>query len=345
MLDDANILKQRDPQDALSVAADESNQLSLKTDLVVSTKKDFKNVVVSGMGGSALAADLAKSWLDLDIPYEVVRRYEMPSYVGPDTLVIASSHSGNTEETLSAYNDAINRGAEVVVMTSGGQILELAKKANQPHVILPAGRQPRMEVLSGLKALVIIFEAYGLIKDKSAELESAILWLAGETKVWESDSPLDKNYAKKLAMDLPGKIPVVYGGSKTGALAYKWKIGFNENAKNVAFANALPEFNHNEFVGWSSHPIEKPFGILDLVSSFEHPRILKRFELTDKLLSGMRPKAVRIDLKGDSLLKQILWGVVLGDFVSIYLAILNGVNPTPVDLVEKFKKDLANSDN
>lgn len=347
MLDDANVLKQRDPQGALSVAAGESNQLLLKADLLGSQiiKREFSNIVVTGMGGSALAADLAKSWLDFDVPFEIVRRYEMPAYVGPRTLVVASSYSGNTEETLSAYNDAVKRGAEVAVLSSDGQLLDLAKKADQPHIVLPAGQQPRMEALSGLKALISLLEAYGLVQDKIAELESASSWLAEETKNWIATSPTSQNLAKKLALDLPGKTPIVYGGVKTGALAHKWKIGFNENAKNLSFSNELPEFNHNEFIGWSSHPVEKAFGVIDLVSSLESRSVLRRFELSDRLLSGMRPKAIRIDLKGESLLKQILWGVTLGDFVSIYLAILNGVNPTPVDLVEKLKAELKDKFN
>ena len=152
---------------------------------------------------------------------------------------------------------------------------------------------------------------------------------------------IHENYAKQLALIAVGKTPVIYAGSLMFPAAYKWKISWNENAKNVAFCDEIPEFNHNEFIGWTSHPIEKPFVIFDLLSSLEHPRILKRFEITDRLLSGMRPKANAVQLKGDSVIKQLLWASILADFVSIYVAILNGVNPTPVDLVEKLKHELA----
>jgi glucose/mannose-6-phosphate isomerase len=124
-------------------------------------------------------------------------------------------------------------------------------------------------------------------------------------------------------------------------VAYKWKISWNENAKNVAFWNELPEFNHNEFMGWTSHPIEKPFAIFDLVSGLEHPQILKRFEVSDRLLSGQRPKSTVVNLAGDTVIAQMLWGSILADFVSIYVAILNGVDPTPVPLIEKLKKELV----
>ncbi|MGH7196975.1 MAG: bifunctional phosphoglucose/phosphomannose isomerase [Candidatus Saccharimonadales bacterium] len=343
MLDDSNVLKQRDPQNALGVAATEPDQLKNVAEVVNTPggKKVITSVVITGMGGSALAAGLAKNWLDMAVPFEIVRRYQLPAYVNATTLVIASSYSGNTEETLSAYQEAMAKGAHVAVLASGGKLLDAAKENSQPYVELDSkGIQPRMAVLANLKALVHLLESYKLVEGKSAELEGTVKWLKDELKSWLPSVPEKENYAKQLAQELPGKTPIVYAGSIMGALGYKWKIGFNENAKNVSFANELPEFNHNEFIGWSSHPTEKPYAVLDLVSSFEHPQVLKRFAITDRLLSGMRPKATRIELHGNTALEQMLWGAILGDFVSIYLAILNGVNPTPVDLVEKFKAEL-----
>ena len=151
---------------------------------------------------------------------------------------------------------------------------------------------------------------------------------------------MKNNYAKQLALSAVGKTGVFYGGDKTASIAYKWKISWNENAKNTAFYNQYPEFNHNEFMGWTSHPVEKPFAIFDLISSFEHPQVIKRFKVSDKLLSGRRPKAKVIELQGDTVLKQLLWAAILADFTSIYLAILNNVDPTPVKLIEKLKQEL-----
>jgi glucose/mannose-6-phosphate isomerase len=151
----------------------------------------------------------------------------------------------------------------------------------------------------------------------------------------------DENYAKQLAYIAVGKTPVFYGGALTAPVAYKWKISWNENAKNVAFWNEYSEFNHNEFMGWTSHPIEKPFAVFDLISKLEHPQILKRFEISDRLLSGMRPKATVINLAGETAIQQLLWGCILADFVSIYVAILNGVDPTPVGIIEKLKHELV----
>ena len=165
--------------------------------------------------------------------------------------------------------------------------------------------------------------------------------LGQETLQWVSGVTTDNNYAKQLALMSVGKTPVFYGGDLTSPVAYKWKTVWNTNAKNVAFWDEYPEFNHNGFIGWTSHPIEKPFAVFDLVSSFENPQILKRFTVSDRLLSGQRPKALTIELKGDSVIAQLLWGSILADFTSIYVAILNGVDPMPVPIVEKLKKELA----
>jgi glucose/mannose-6-phosphate isomerase len=143
-----------------------------------------------------------------------------------------------------------------------------------------------------------------------------------------------------MALEVIGKSAVIYAGSKFYPAAYKWKISLNENAKNVAWCNVIPEFNHNEFLGWSSHPVDKPYTIIDLRSNLEHPRIQKRFEVSDRLLSGRRPAAHVVEPQGKTLLEQLVWTTAFGDFVSLYTALLNGLNPTPVDLIEKMKKSL-----
>lgn len=342
MLDDLNILKQRDPQNALGIAAEEYKQLQHQ--FTLENNADFggiEQIIVTGMGGSALAAGVAKIWLDLPVSFEVVRKYELPAYVNKKTLVITSSYSGNTEETLAALEDAEKKGAQIAVLASGGKLLQIAQQKNYPYVQLPAAMQPRMAVLYNLKALTLLLEHTKKIVGKVNELEALSGWLQNESQKWCADKLESDNLAKQLAKKIVGKTPIFYGGPKMSAIAYKWKIGMNENAKNVAFTNELPEFNHNEFIGWTSHPVEKPYAVVDLVSSFEDARVLKRFTVSDKLLSGMRPAATTVNAQGDSLLAQMVWGSVLGDFVSIYVAILNGVNPTPVDLIEKLKAELA----
>jgi len=191
------------------------------------------------------------------------------------------------------------------------------------------------------KALVTGLGAAGLTKDTSKlEISAAANFLKQKVAAWIATIPTKDNPAKKLAEELAGKSVAIYAGPLLAPAAYKWKIDFNENAKNIAWWNQYPEFNHNEMIGWSSHPIEKIYGIVDLRSGLEHPRIQKRFEVTEKMLSGRRPSPNVVNVEGQTVLEQLLWAVVFGDFVSIYLALLNGVNPSPVDLVEKFKTEL-----
>ncbi len=346
MLDDVNVLKQRDGQGALDVAASLYKQVSYMVDLVDADNdgRQLTSVVVAGMGGSALAADFVKVLLarTLTVPFEVVKGYTLPAYAGPNTLVIASSHSGNTEETMACMEEALARGCQLAAIATGGKVKAKAAERNVMFAEIPHDTQPRMGMIYNLRVLLQILVVYKLISvNVYDDLAATEEWLKQESDAWTKDVPTTHNYAKQLALTAVGKTPVFYGGALTAPVAYKWKISWNENAKNVAFWNQYPEFNHNEFLGWTSHPVEKPFVIFDLVSDLENPRILKRFELSDRLLSGLRPKANTVPLAGDTLLKQMLWGCVLADFVSIYVAILNNVDPTQVDLIERFKKELA----
>lgn len=345
MLDDFNLLRQRDPDGALMVASEQPDQAK-SVPIVQNGENDGRpiyNVVIAGMGGSALAALMLKTWLKSDFPepLEIVRGYDLPKYVDSDTLVIISSYSGNTEEALSCLQQAKSKSAQIGAVASGGQLIETAKAEEIAHVVLPSGMQPRYGVISNLCALLAVLANFKVIgHDKLGEVLAAANWLSDETTKWTPDVPTEENYAKTLALEAVGKTAIFYGGELTAPVAYKWKISWNENAKNVSFWNEYPEFNHNEFLGWTSHPIEKPFAVFDIISPLEDPKIIKRFDITDRLLSGMRPKSTVIKLEGDTLIKQMLWGSILADFVSIYLAILNNVDPTQVDLIEKLKQEL-----
>jgi glucose/mannose-6-phosphate isomerase len=330
MLDDGNILKQRDPNGALDIVKDQYQQASYAVEIknAENDGRPIHSIVVAGMGGSALAAILAKVWLknELSVSFEIVRGYDLPKYVDQNTLVIASSYSGNTEETISCLDQAMTKGAQVAIIAAGGKLVEQADEKQITYATLPASYQPRMAVIYNLRALITLLVNFKMVTtDKLDEIAAMSGWLRDEAAKWSADIPTNENYAKQLALKAVGKTAVFYGGALTAPLAYKWKISWNENAKNVAFWNEYPEFNHNEFIGWSSHPVEKPFAVFDLVSHLEHERILKRFEVSDRLLSGLRPKSTVINLVGDNLIEQLLWGAVLAEYTSIYLAILNNV--------------------
>jgi len=346
MLDDINILKQRDPGGTLLKADELYLQANEPLEVQQSSHDDreIRNIIIAGMGGSSLAADAIKALAsgELEIPYEVVKGYDLPAYVSERTLVIASSHSGNTEETVSCLKQAIQAGCQVGVISSGGKLLDRAREQDIAFIEVRAGLQPRMAMIMNLRAMLLMLQAFSInTRVLLDEMTAATDLLKTESENWSRDTSTDSNYAKQLALLSVGKTPVFYGGPLTASIAYKWKISWNENAKNIAFWNQYPEFNHNEFIGWSSHPVEKPFVIFDIMSDHESIRVLERMELSDRLLSGMRPKAHQIRLQGDNLVEQMLWGSILADYVSIYVAILNGVNPEPVELIEKFKKQLS----
>lgn len=345
MLDNKNVLTHRDPHHALDVAQEQYHQAGFEAELMNASESNgqINNVVILGMGGSALAPLVVKDWLssEIKLPLEIVRTYDIPGSVNENTLVIASSYSGNTEETLTALYQAKDKGAKIAIIAAGGQLIDYANENNTPHVVLPGGVQPRMALIYSLRANLRILAHYEAVDYKYFdEIAQAEGWLKDQSSAWSRETELKNNYAKQIALSAVGKSGIFFGGDKTASIAYKWKISWNENAKNVAFSNQYPEFNHNEFMGWTSHPVEKPFAVFDLISNFEHPQILKRFKISDKLLSGRRPKARIIELQGDTLLKQLLWGAILADFASIYLAILNNVDPTPVKLIEKLKEEL-----
>lgn len=346
MLDDQNVLAQRDPGETRIGAVNITTQTSYDAIIEgeVPTGQPITSVVLAGMGGSALAADMVKVLAadQLTVPLEVVKGYQLPNHIGDTTLVITISHSGNTEETLSCYQQARERGCLVAAMATGGKLFAAAESDGVPRVRIPGGAQPRMSTIYHLRGLLRLLERYGVIDGQLyQEVEAAGEWLRAHLASWAAEVPTAENYAKQLAMTLVGKTQVFYGGELTWPIAYKWKISFNESAKNVAFWNQYPEFNHNEFIGWSSHPVEKPYAVVDFHSDLERPRITERMELTDRLLSGMRPKAEVITLQGETLLQQFLWGLALGELTSIYAGILNGVNPEPVELVERLKKELS----
>lgn len=352
MLDQPDYIARYDKYDALGIIAGQPDQLLHDYGrLQLPAARGLTSIVLTGMGGSALAAEFMKDWLvdRLKLPFEVVRGYDLPAYVGATTLVIASSYSGNTEETLASLEVAEKRGARIIVVASGGKLLEEAKARghyhvrtipeNHPHFDLPTGLQPRLAVLYGAKALASLFEHMGLAKGLTAELEAAGAWVKGKQGVWEAKSPMADNPAKRIATALVGYPAVIYGGPTLSLPTMKWKIDFNENSKNLAFYNLFSELDHNEFNGWA-HPTPNHLKVVELRSDLDHPQIQKRFDVTNKLLAD-RFQPIEVVADGETRLEQMLYTLLLGDYVSAYLAFLNETDPTPVDLIEELKRDLV----
>ena len=342
MLDDLKLIHNRDAQDALGRAEKQWQQLDAEFEVQAGLLPDrIDNVVWAGMGGSALSALVAQKWPGVNRPFEIVRDYELPQYVGENTLCFIASYSGNTEETLEAFARAEAAGAHIVVIAHGGKLQQLATEKGLPFLFIPDAGQPRYAVWFILKAALTVFDACGLTDGAVAALVAEKSWLEQQTAAWKPDVATGQNYAKQIALELMGKSVVIYAGPRLFPAAYKWKISCNENAKHIAWCNQFSEFNHNEFIGWSKQPVDKPYAVVELRSTLEHERIQKRFEVSDRLLSGMRPSPIVVDVQGDTLLRQLMYAIALGDFATLYLALLNGIDPTPVDLIEKFKVELG----
>lgn len=341
MLDDLKLIHERDQSDALGAAEKQYQQLAIS----VEVKLDFRpeHIVFAAMGGSALVGQISQSWPGYTVPFEIIRGYDLPAYVSEKTLVIAASYSGNTEETLSAVAQAEAKGAKVAVLTAGGRLQGIAEEKGYPLVLAPKAVPPRCATFYNLKALLSLLDGAGLLAadGAAAQLTAAAEFVKTAIEGWRTEVPTANNQAKQIAQELLGKSVVVYSGPKLFPAACKWKINCNENAKTIAWTNQLPEFNHNEFTGWSKQPVDKPYAVVELRSNLEHPRVQRRFEETGRLLSGMRPAPLVVDVQGSTLLEQLLWSAALGEFVSIYLALLAGTDPTPLPLVDKLKQALS----
>lgn len=342
MLDDLKYIHQRDSQDALGIAEKQWQQLQHEFEFEPRTV-GIENVVFAGMGGSAIAALMSRTWPAHDkVPFEVCRQYSIPRYVSKNTLFIASSYSGNTEETVEGLSQAEKKGSQIVVIAGGGKLIEIAKQKSYSHIILPKVGQPRYAVFYSFNALVTVLQKHGLAEMASLdELKKAAPILEKAQAIWLPTVAKAMNPAKKLATELAGKSIVIDAGPLMSPAAYKWKISFNENAKTIAWWNEVPEWNHNETSGWLEQPIEKLYSIIDLQSNLEHPQVQKRFDILARLLSGKRPAPHVVKAEGDDVLEQMLWTIMFGDFTSLYLALLNNVDPSPVDVQEKIKVELS----
>jgi len=348
-------LKAKDPSDMLGAILglpeqiENAKKIALDADLGDLGSRKFANVVIAGMGGSAIGGSMLQATYSpvLSCPVAVVRDYHLPGYVGPDTLVIAASNSGNTEETLSCYDLARKSRAALLAATTGGKLEEKAAADGVPTIKFPGGLQPRAALGYSFIPLVVAATRVGIMPRALADdIDEAAAVLVGIRNENNPDVPESSNQSKRLAAAWLGKLPVIYGSQgERGVAAYRWKTQINENAKAYAIANVLPELNHNETVGWSgTHGQAKPEAELSVVflrDDREPAHIAKRVELTSEII---RKAGVRIDdvwAKGESALARMLSLVYVGDFASCYLALAYGEDPTLVKVIDWLKAQLA----
>jgi glucose/mannose-6-phosphate isomerase len=299
-------------------------------------------VVVAGMGGSAVGGRLAAAALGARLrrPFAVADGYALPPWIGPDHLVLCASYSGGTEETLSCYDDATERGAQRLVATTGGALAERARRDGVPVIPVPGGFQPRAAVGYGLVAALEAAALGGAAPSVRGEVEAAAALAAQLVQDWGPDAPDDSD-AKALARALDGTIPVIVGAELTGPVAYRWKCQLNENSKVVAFASELPEADHNEVVPWPTAGGAGRFAAVFLEDLDGHPRNAARAELTAGLAARGAEVVERIAGRGETRLERLVSLVLLGDLVSLYLAVLRRVDPVDIGPISELKAALA----
>jgi glucose/mannose-6-phosphate isomerase len=302
-----------------------------------------RGLVVCGMGGSAIGADLVLASLpELPVPAVVVRGYGLPAWVGPDVLVVAVSCSGDTEETLACASEALERGCTPVCVASGGALAALAGARGLPLLTVPAGGQPRAALGYLSMPLLATLEAAGLGADFSADVVETVALLRAGNDALGPQAPEGTHVAKQLARRLHHKQAVVYGAGLTAPVARRWKGQVNENAKAPAFWNELPELDHNELMGWTSLPhVAAATLAIFLDDARGDARLLRRAALTAAALEERGVAVQRVETQGASRLARLFSLVQLGDYVTFYLALLYGVDPTPVAAIQDFKAKLA----
>jgi glucose/mannose-6-phosphate isomerase len=299
-------------------------------------------IVVAGMGGSAIGGDLARVALGdhASRPVFVSRDYGLPGWTTPDTTVLCASYSGNTEESLAAFEAAGALGARRVAVSSGGELADLARREDVPVIPVPGGFQPRVAVAYMTVAALEVAAACGAGPRLASEIDVAAAHLDELCVEWGPDND-DRNMAKEIAIALHGSVPVVAGAGLTAPCAYRWKTQVNENAKLPAFASELPELDHNEIVGWQGTAALGSFAAVFLEDADQHPRIGDRIELTSELIAEHATQVIRVRTRGQGSVERVMSLVLLGDLVSLYLAVLQGLDPTPVRVIEELKARLA----
>ena len=347
-LDDPAALGASDPGGMLALVADLAQQLRQGFDVGRGTSslpglQDIRSVVVCGMGGSGIVGDVLRaSFADrMSVPLIAVKGYGLPAFCGPATMLLAVSYSGETEETLACYSQGVAAGCPAIAVSSGGRLADLAAADGVAHVLVPGhipAPRAALGYLAGASAGVL--EGVGLIPEAGQDVHrasDAVETLAAELA---PERPLRENRAKSLAAWLLERIPVVWASEGVAeAAALRWKTQLNENAKVPAFHAVLPELDHNEIEGWTRGS-GSPFGLVILRHPGEHPRIARRVQATLEAITGSDLECREVHSEGSAPMETALSLAILGDFVSTYLAILRGVDPTPVQALTELKERL-----
>ena len=306
----------------------------------------IRNIIITGLGGSAIGGDLLRSYLqyEISIPVQVNRNYFIPAYADEHTMVICSSYSGDTEETISAYNDAKSKGCKIACISAGGKLTIMAENDGNYVVKVPRGYQPRCALAFSFITMLMLFVKLKFIKERDNEIARLIDVMSSRSAVY-SDFSGGANPALNIAEHLHGRIPVIYSSNDLlDIVNLRWRGQFAENSKTLAFGNYFPELNHNEIVGWQENSeFLRNFALIYLLDREDNPRIVKRQNITKEILEPYRGIDIEIESEGNSKLERIFDLVYLGDWISFYLAVINKTDPTPIEKINLLKNKLMES--
>jgi glucose/mannose-6-phosphate isomerase len=340
-IDQENILQNTNElPDQVTQAWSEMKQFVIPTHYMQVT-----NVCLLGIGGSAMGADLVRTLAlsQFKAPVTVVRDYDLPAYVNSKTLVIGVSYSGNTEETLTAFEQAAKRGAKLVAIATGGKLESLASKFKAPFYKISYGAQPRAALGFSFTAQLAIFAKLGFVEVKDVDIDEAIELTRNLQGKIRAEVPENRNIAKQIAHRIQGKIPIVYGSGTLQEVARRFKGQFNENAKSASYFEVLPELNHNALVG-TEFPAKlgSTIFVIILQSHYDHPRNKIRQAITMQILQkrSIEYESILIEPPGNPV-AEMLQSIMMGDYISYYASLLNGVDPTPVEIITYLKDQLA----
>jgi glucose/mannose-6-phosphate isomerase len=349
-LDDVDLFNKLDPGRMLAEIQNLPKQLSQAWEIAdqypLPEKNQYSSVVIAGMGGSAIGADLLISYVSpfSDIPINLIRGYHLPNWVkGKDVLVICSSHSGNTEEVLSVFSEAIERQCSTLCVSTGGQLLNLAKEKHLVGWKFDHKGQPRSAVGFSFGMLLNLFSRMKLIPDQETALKNTVSEMQEYLNEINAEVPVSSNLAKRVAGQAINRFLVILGAEHLEPVARRWKTQINELAKCWAQFEFLPEADHNTLAGlvFPEKNLQNTYAIF-LDSKNYHPRNHKRMEQTfsEFMLSGICTDKVLISK--DMILNEMWKMILLGDFVSYYLAMGYQIDPTPIDSLENFRKLMLN---
>lgn len=348
-LDNLDVMRKIDKNNMLQFCTDAAKHYTEAVKNAEKIKIDYpspENIIVAGMGGSGIGGELLKDYTrdKAAVPMEVSKNYQLPAYANQKTLVLLVSYSGDTEETLSALLDAAKRKCMVYCVSSGGNLLKFSEKLNMPYLQVPKGMPPRAALPHLFVPLLMCMEKMSIIPNVSEELTETIKVTKKVSIENALEKPATDNFAKTLATNLNNTAPVVYGFGNYRAVAMRWKQQFNENSKIPAKWEVFSELNHNEVVGWENpKQLAKGYSAVFIRDKAEPLGIRSRIETTQTLMQPTLSKMFEVWAQGKSDLAKMLSAVLVGDFASVYLAMLRKVDPTPVNTINLLKEKVEHT--